>query len=251
MGALSGKVVWITGGGTGIGQAAALLLAKEGAKVALLGRRAAMLEETAEAVRKTGAEVRTVSVDVADRTQVAAVAKDLLAAWKRVDILVNNAGLNVPKRRLRDLDGADWDLVINTNLTGAFNMIQAVLPPMRDQKDGLIVNVSSMAGKAASGLAGTSYTASKHGMNGLSHSINAEEWVYGIRATAFCPGEVNTPIIDKRPVKLSPEEKSRMMQPEDLAEGILFLTTLNPRTHIPEMLLMPTHKRAFKPGELG
>jgi len=251
MAALSGKVVWITGGGTGIGQAAAVALGKEGAKVALLGRRAAVLEETAAEVRKTGAEVKTISVDVANRAQVQAVAKDLLAAWKRVDILVNNAGLNVPRRRLRELAGEDWDQVIAINLTGAFNMVQAVLPAMRDQKGGLIINVSSMAGKAASGLAGTSYTASKHGMNGLSHSINAEEWVHGIRATAFCPGEVNTPIIDKRPVKLATDEKALMMQPEDLAEAVLFLAKLHPRTHIPEMLLMPTHHRTFKPGELG
>jgi NAD(P)-dependent dehydrogenase (short-subunit alcohol dehydrogenase family) len=251
MGALSGKVVWITGGGTGIGQAAAIAFAEEGAKVALLGRRASVLEESAAAVRKTGADVKTVSVDVANRAQVQAVAKDLLGAWKRVDVLVNNAGVNVPKRRLKELAGEDWDQVIGVNLTGAFNMIQAVLPPMRDQQGGLILNVSSMAGKGASGLAGTSYTASKHGMNGLSHSINTEEWVHGIRATAFCPGEVNTPIIDKRPIKLSPEERDQMMQPEDLAEALLFLAKLHPRTHVPEMLLMPTHHRQFKPGELG
>jgi NAD(P)-dependent dehydrogenase (short-subunit alcohol dehydrogenase family) len=251
MGALSGKVAWVTGGGTGIGQAAAVAFGREGVRVALLGRRAGVLEESAQTVRKTGADVRTVEVDVARRAQVQAVAKELLRAWQRVDILVNNAGINVPKRRLRELAGEDWDQVIAVNLTGAFNMVQAVLPAMREQKQGLILNVSSMAGKAASALAGTSYTASKHGMNGLSHSINAEEWVHGIRATAFCPGEVNTPIIDKRPVKLDAEERARMMQPEDLAEALLFLAKLNPRTHVPEMLLMPTHHRDFKPGELG
>ncbi len=251
MAALKNKVVWITGGGTGIGQAAAVAFGREGALVALLGRRAAVLEVTARAVNETGAPVRTAAIDVSNRAQVRAAAQELLGAWKRVDILVNNAGLNVPKRRLRELAGEDWDQVIGVNLTGAFNMIQAVLPAMREQKDGLIVNVSSLAGKQASGLAGTAYTASKHGMNGLSHSINAEEWVHGIRATAFCPGEVNTPIIDKRPIQLDAEERARMMQPEDLAEAILFLAKLHPRTHVPEMLLMPTHHRQMKPGELG
>jgi NAD(P)-dependent dehydrogenase (short-subunit alcohol dehydrogenase family) len=251
MGTCAGKVVWITGGGTGIGQAAALAFGREGARVALLGRRADVLEETAGHVRSTGAAVQTAALDVAKRAQVQAVARELLAAWGRVDILVNNAGLNVPRRRLRELSGEDWDQVIAVNLTGAFNMVQAVLPAMREQQGGLIVNVSSMAGKAASGLAGTAYTASKHGMNGLSHSINTEEWVHGIRATALCPGEVNTPIIDKRPVQLSGAERERMMQPEDLAEAILFLARLHPRTHVPEMLLMPTHRRQFQPGELG
>jgi NAD(P)-dependent dehydrogenase (short-subunit alcohol dehydrogenase family) len=248
---LRGKIVWITGAGTGIGLAAAEAFAREGAQVALVGRRTGPLEDAARAVRKAGAEARIVALDVAHREQVEAAARDLLAAWPRVDVLVNNAGLNVPKRRLAELSGQDWDLVVGVNLTGAFNMIQAVLPPMRAQGTGLILNVSSIAGKVPSGLAGAAYTASKHGVVGLSHSINNEEWRHGIRATALCPGEVNTPIIDKRPVKLDSADKERMIQPEDLAETLMFLARLHPRTHVPEMTLMPTHRRPPKPGELG
>ena len=189
MAQFSDRVVWITGGGTGIGRSAARLFAAEGASVALLGRRADVLQRVQQELKTAPGRVEAVSLDVADRAAVDAVAQRLLAQWKRVDILVNNAGVNIQRRRLTELQPQDWDLIVNVNLTGAFNMVRAVLPPMRKQGGGLIVNVSSMAGKAASGLAGTAYTAAKHGMNGLNASINAEEWRHGIRATVICPGE--------------------------------------------------------------
>jgi NADP-dependent 3-hydroxy acid dehydrogenase YdfG len=168
-----------------------------------------------------------------------------------VDVLVNNAGVNIQERRLTVLKPENWDLVVGVNLTGAYNMVQAVLPAMRKQGGGLIVNVSSMAGKRASGLSGTAYTAAKHGMNGMNESINAEEWRHGIRATVICPGEVNTEILDRRPVPVPPEERERLIDPADLAEAIRFVAALPPRTTVTEMLVMPTHKREFKAGETG
>lgn len=245
------KVVWITGAGTGIGRATARMFAGEGARMALIGRRADVLESVAGEVRELGGEAVPLSLDVSDREAVAAAAGDLLACWGRVDILVNNAGLNIQERKLGVLTGAGWDQVIQVNLTGAYNMIAAVLPPMRAAKGGLIVNVSSMAGVRVSGLSGSAYTASKHGMNALSHSINLEEWSHGIRSTALCPGEVNTEILDRRPVPVPQEERAKLIAPEDLAEAVRFVAALPPRTTIPEMQLMPTHKRAMKPGEVG
>ena len=171
--------------------------------------------------------------------------------WGRVEILVNNAGMNIPRRRLDVLTGEDWDQVVRINLTGAYNMVRAVLPAMRKQADGLIVNVSSMAGKRVSGLSGTVYAATKHGMNALNESINQEEWRHGIRATAICPGEVNTEILDKRPIPVAAEERARLIGPEDLAEAIRFLAALPARTTVTEMLVMPTYKRQLQPGELG
>ncbi|HKI99173.1 MAG TPA: SDR family oxidoreductase [bacterium] len=250
-----GQVVWITGAGTGIGRAAALMFAREGATVALMGRRTAVLETVLREVRKAGAEIgakaEAVPLDVADRDAVSATAQRLLKQWGRVDILVNNAGLNVPKRRLQELAPEDWDLVVHVNLTGAFNMVHAVLPAMRKQGAGLIINVSSVAGKQASGLSGAAYTASKHGMNGFNAGINMEEWKHGIRATVICPGEVNTEILDRRPIPVDPEERERLIAPEDLAEAIRFVAALPARTTITEMVVMPTHKRQFKPGEAG
>lgn len=254
--ALGGKVVWVTGGGTGIGRAAAEMFAREGCRVAVLGRRAGPLEKVAQAIRAAGiraagGEAKAVPLDVADRAQVQQVARTLLAEWKRVDILVNNAGLNVPKRRLHEISGADWDLVVQVNLTGAFNMAQAVLPAMRAQQDGLLINVSSLAGKQISALSGTVYTASKHGMVALSHSINLEEGRHNIRSTSFCPAETNTEILDRRPIPVPEAEKARLMQPEDLAQVMRMLALMPARTCITEIILAPTHKRALQPGELG
>jgi NADP-dependent 3-hydroxy acid dehydrogenase YdfG len=250
-GALKEKIVWITGGGTGIGKATAKMFAEEGAKVALLGRRKELLEKVAKDIQAAGGTAKAIGLDVANRAQVAQVAQGLLAEWKRVDILINNAGLNVPKRRLREISGDDWDMVVNVNLTGAFNMVMAVLPPMRVQQDGLIVNVSSLAGKQISGLSGTVYTATKHGMTAMSHSINLEEWKHNIRSTSFCPAEVNTEILDKRPIPVPDADKPRLMQPEDLAHAIRMLALMPSRTCVTEMILAPTHKRQLQPGELG
>ena len=250
-GQFKGKVVWVTGAGTGIGRATALMFAAEGARVALLGRRTDVLDKVIAAGRDAAGELVSASVDVGDRAAVDALAEDLLGRWGRVDVLVNNAGINIPRRRLSELSPEDWDNVVRINLTGAYNMVRAVLPPMRKQGDGLIVNVSSMAGKQVSGLSGTVYSATKHAMNALNGGINSEEWRHGVRATVICPGEVNTEILDKRPVPVSPEDRSRLIFPEDLAEAIRFVAALPARTNVTEMLVSPTHKRQFKPGELG
>ena len=243
------KVVWVTGAGSGIGRDVAQMFASEGATLVLMGRRLKPLEEVYDEVVLKGGKGEVVSLDVSDREAVNTTAERLLQQWGRVDILVNNAGLNIQQRRMHALKPEDWDLVINVNLTGAYNMVAAVLPPMRKQGGGLIVNISSMAAKAGSGLSGPAYTAAKHGMNGLSHSINIDEWSHGIRSTALCPGEVNTDILDKRPVPVDPEDREKMIHPEDIAHAVRFLASLHPRTTITEMLVLPTNKRQFKPGE--
>ena len=251
MAAIKGRVVWLTGAGTGIGEAAALMFAREGAQLVLMGRLPEPLQAVAEQVGKLGGEATVEPVDVGDRAAVSAMAERLLESPDQVDILVNNAGLNIPERKLKVIAGEDWDRVIQANLTGAFNMVQAVLPAMRVQGGGQIINVSSMAGKRATGVSGSAYVASKHGMNGLSLEINEEEWHNGIRSTAICPGEVNTPILQKRPVKIDDGEFERMIQPEDMAAAIRFVAELHPRSNVPEMLMVPVHRRVRKPGEAG
>ena len=249
MAVFAGKVVWITGAGSGIGRAVARMFATDGACVVLIGRRADKLGEVCTELRARGGSGEALVLDVCRRQEVETAASSLLGRHQRVDVLVNNAGLNVRGRKLAVLTGEDWDQVVLTNLTGAFNMIQAVLPAMRRQKDGLIVNVSSMAAKRVSGVAGTAYTAAKHGMNGLSLSVSAEEGGNGIRCTALCPGVVNTEILAKRAVSYSEEERARMIQPEDIAAAVRFLALLPPRTTVPEMQVVPTLPRAPKPGE--
>jgi NADP-dependent 3-hydroxy acid dehydrogenase YdfG len=249
MSAFQGKVVWITGAGTGIGRAVACMFAAEGASLVLIGRRADKLQSVHDEVRARGGRGEVLALDVCRRAEVEAAAAGLLERHQRVDVLVNNAGLNVRGRKLAVLTGEDWDQVIQTNLTGAFNMIRAVLPAMRRQRDGLIVNVSSMAGTRVSGIAGTAYTASKHGMNGLSLSVSIEEGGNGIRCTALMPGVVNTEILEKRAVTYSAEERALMVQPEDIAQAVRFLSLLPARSTVPEMQVVPTLPRVPKPGE--
>jgi NADP-dependent 3-hydroxy acid dehydrogenase YdfG len=249
MSPLHDKVVWITGAGSGIGRAVARMFATEGALLVLIGRRADRLESVYDAVRAGGGRGEVLVLDVCRRAQVEAAAVGLLQRHQRVDVLVNSAGTNVRGRKLAALTGEDWDQVIQTNLTGAFNMIHAVLPAMRRQRDGLIVNVSSMAAKRVSGISGTAYVASKHGMNGLSLSVSAEEGRNGIRCTALMPGVVNTEILEKRAVTYSAEERALMVQPEDIAQAVRFLALLPGRSTVPEMLVVPTLPRVPKPGE--
>ena len=250
------KVVWVTGAGTGIGRATALMFAAGEARVALFGRRREALEAVlAEAggLEGGGPDSRCIAepVDVSDRAALDAATGRVLERLGRVDFLINNAGGNARERSLRQLKPEDWDTIIAVNLTGAYNVVRATLPAMRAQGGGLIVNVSSLAGVKPSALAGAAYSASKHGMNALSGVINEEEWPQGIRATALCPGEVNTPILEKRPVPVPPEKRMRMIQPEDVAATIRFLAELHPRSHVPEMVLMPVHRRQRASGEPG
>ncbi len=251
MNAFTGKVVWVTGAGTGIGKAAALMFAREAASVALIGRRRDKLEEVAAEVRAFGGVAAVQPLDVADRGQVRKAADQLIERFARVDILVNNAGLNVVNRRLDEITAEDWDHVLAVNLTGAFNMVLAVMPTMRKQKDGLIINVASTAAKRVSGVAGIAYSASKFGMLGMSLSLTQEAWKFGIRSCCLCPDDVNTPIMARRKVKYPPEVLEQFIQPEDLADTMRFVALMPKRTSIPEMLVYPTNIRPYTPGETG
>jgi NADP-dependent 3-hydroxy acid dehydrogenase YdfG len=251
MTAFAGKVVWMTGAGTGIGKAGALMFAQEGAAVALIGRRRDKLDEVAAEIQATGGKAAVEALDVADRKKVGEAGERLLKRLGRVDILVNNAGLNVVNRRLNEITAEDWDHILAVNLTGAFNMVQAAMPAMRNQKDGLIINIASTAAKRVSGVAGIAYSASKFGMLGMSLSLTQEAWKFGIRACCLCPDDVNTPIMARRKVKYPPEVLEQFIQPEDLAETMRFVALMPRRTSIPEMLIYPTNVRPYTPAESG
>ena len=251
MTAFAGKVVWMTGAGTGIGKAGALMFAQEGAAVALIGRRRDKLDEVAAEIQAIGGKAVVEALDVADRKKVGEAGERLLKRLGRVDILVNNAGLNVVNRRLNEITAEDWDYILAVNLTGAFNMVQAAMPTMRNQKDGLIINIASTAAKRVSGVAGIAYSASKFGMLGMSLSLTQEAWKFGIRACCLCPDDVNTPIMARRKVKYPPEVLDQFIQPEDLAETMRFVALMPRRTSIPEMLIYPTNVRPYTPAESG
>lgn len=245
---LKGKAAWVTGAGSGIGRAAAIALGRAGMKLALSGRRREMLEETAAEV---GGESLVLPLDTSDKTAVAEAAERIFAEWGTLDTLINNAGLNVRERQWANVSTEGWDEVINVDLNGPFYCIKAVLPPMRAARDGLIVNISSWAGKYASYLAGPAYTAAKHALVAMNETLNIEEGRHGIRACVICPEEVATPILDRRPVPVTEAERARMLQPEDLAEVILSVVRLHPRACIDEIVISPTWRRALYDDAAG
>ncbi len=237
---LRGKVAWVTGAGTGIGEAAAIALADAGMQVVLSGRRADKLEHVAQ---QTGGMVAP--LDVSDRSAVQAVVERIAGEYGRIDVLVSSAGINFARRNWHTVDPTDWDQVIRVNLDGAFYCAHAVLPHMIRNGDGLIVNISSWAGKHVSVLTGPAYTASKHAMNAMNESINMENGIHGVRACAVCPGEVATPILDNRPQPPSAEERARMVQPEDCGAVVRFLAELPEHVCINDLTVSPTWNRGY------
>lgn len=242
---LAGKIAWITGAGTGIGLAGAQALAKAGATVVMSGRRKEILDDEADKIIAAGGKAEVAPLDVADAAAAATVADNLIERYGRLDILVNAAGLNVPNRAWKNQTVAGWDTVIRTNLDGSYYCIASVLPAMRQQRDGLIINVASWAGMFHTRLTGPAYNASKHGVVAMTMQLNMEECANGIRACALCPGEVATPIMKNRPVPPTPEELARMLQSEDLGQTILWLTTQPAHVCVNEVVISPTWNRLF------
>jgi NAD(P)-dependent dehydrogenase (short-subunit alcohol dehydrogenase family) len=246
---LSGKVAWITGGGSGIGLAGAVELAKQGAHVVISGRTARTNQSGLSEIRKHGS-AEAIQLEVSDKKAVNAAAADIEKRHGRIDILVASAGINIsgPKRNFENMSTDAWDEVVAINLNGLFYCNHAVIPGMRKRKDGLIINVSSWFGRYASKLGGPAYNATKRAVIAVTESINIEEGTNGIRATSILPGEVATPILEKRPVPPSQEERARMAQAEDLGRTILFIATMPARTCVNELVIAPTWNRFLVGG---
>lgn len=233
---MSVKTAVVTGAGSGVGRAVALRFAAEGWNVALVGRRAEPLRETAAAAG-TPAGIGVYECDVSAADAVAAMGEAVLKRFGGVDVLVNSAGVNVPQRSFQKLSLDDWHAVLATNLHGAYYCVRAFLPSMRERGSGTIVNINSDVGKMARDLAGPAYVSSKFGLMGLTQQINAEERGHGIRACSICPRDVNTPLLDKRPQPPSDEARARMLQPEDLAACVWLAATLPQRVVLDEISL--------------
>ena len=228
--------VLVVGGGTGIGLGIARAFEEAGYKVAVAGRRKEVLEG---AVAGTG--MRMHCCDVVDREQIETLLKWFEEEVGQVDILVFSAGVNIPRRRWDDFEPESWDRVVQINLTGAYNVIQAVLPAMRERGDGLIFNVTSLAGSQSVHLAGVPYSAAKSGQNSLGLLANLEALPDGVRVTNVIPGETNTPILDDRPLPPPEEERIRMVYPEDIAQMVLAVARLPRRAVVPELIVTPAH----------
>lgn len=229
----------VTGAGSGVGRAVALRLAREGWRVALIGRRCETLAETAQLAGEQAAALVPVPCDIRDSAAVARMAERVTAELGDVSLLVNAAGTNAPRRSLAELSMFDYQDLLGTNLHGAYFCVQAFLPGMRRRGAGTIVNVVSDAGKAASPKAGPAYVMSKFGLAGLTQSLNAEERAAGIRACAVFPGDIDTPLLDKRPQPPGAEARARMLRPEDVADCVWLCVNLPPHAIVEELVVRP------------
>lgn len=233
------KRALVTGAGSGVGRSVAIRLATEGWRVVLVGRRRELLEETVEASGLEAARFLVVAADVGSESAVEGLKAEVEKWVGGVDLVVNAAGTNVPRRSLEVLTFSDFKLMMDANLTGAYLVTQAFLAGMRERENGTIVNIVSDAGKQASPKAGPGYVMSKFGMAGLTQAINAEERGRGIRACSVFPGDINTPILDKRPAPPSAEARTKMLQPEDVADCVMLAVNLPPRALVEEILIRP------------
>ena len=242
---LNGKIAWVTGAGTGIGEAAAIALAREGMTVVLTGRRKAPLEKVAGDIAALGAKASVKPADLTRSDSVREVVDAIGAEFGRIDVLVNNAGVNIPDRSWQRLKPDGIDTVIQGNLLGAFYVTQAVLPMMRRQGDGLMIHTASWAGRFIGPVSGPAYLAAKHGVVAMSHSINLEECGHGIRSCVLCPGEVATPILQNRSPPETPEAMAQMIQPADMGAIISFIARQPRHVCINEVVVSPTHNRGY------
>ncbi len=235
---LQGKTALITGGATGIGWGIAKALSAAGCRVAISGRREEVLRGAVETWQ--GSPILWHVCDVAVRESV----RDLFA-WSDstlgpLDILVNSAGTNIKTRSLAEMKPEQWDEVMAINATGVYNCMYYALPGMRSRRDGIVINISSISGKRAAPLGGVAYDASKFAVTALGTAAWNEEAANGIRVTSIFPGEVNTPILEKRPAPVSEERKAKMLLPEDVADMVVAIAQLPPRAHVPELIIKPT-----------
>jgi len=237
---LNGKTALVTGGGSGIGLGVAKALARESCRVVICGRDEEKLQRAAASF-DGDPPLLTHPCDVTDREAV-----NRLAAWVNdqigpLDILVNSAGMNVVRRAMSELAPEDFDRILATNCTGFYNVLSAVLPQMRG-RGGLVINISSIAGKRALEIAGPAYCAAKFGVSALGTAVGLEERKHGIRITNIYPGEVDTPILNDRPEPVPEKKKAKMVHPEDIGACVVAVAKLPDHVTVPELVITPLYQ---------
>ncbi|MDM7885962.1 SDR family NAD(P)-dependent oxidoreductase [Curtobacterium sp. RHCKG23] len=239
---MTAKVLWTTGGGSGMGAASALAAARDGWTVVLSGRRPDRLEQVADAVRAAGGNAAVLPLDVTDADAVVAARDRVLEHHGRIDGLVLAAGLNTPARRWADQSLADVRAVLDTNTTAVVTVVDAALPALR-ASGGVVVVVSSYAGWSFQPGAGVAYSASKTALGSVVRTLNQQEAEHGVRATHLCPGDVATDFLDQRPEVPDAAARQRMLQPEDVGRTVAFVLGSPAHVRIDELVLSPVSQR--------
>ncbi|MFJ2977595.1 SDR family oxidoreductase [Curtobacterium sp. NPDC087082] len=236
------RVLWITGGGSGMGAASARAAARDGWTVVLSGRRADRLAAVATAIRDDGGTVDVLPLDANDPEAVAAARDTLLAQYGRLDGLVLAAGLNSPQRRWDDQSLSDFRAIVDTNLTAVVTVVDAALPALRES-GGIVVVVSSYAGWSFQPGAGVAYSASKTALGSVVRTLNQQEAGHGVRATHLCPGDVATDFLDQRPSVPDAAARAVMLQPEDIARSVSFVLEAPSHMRVDELVVSPVSQR--------
>lgn len=232
---LKDQVVVVVGASSGIGRETAVLFAREGAKVVASARR----EDRLRDLKTQVAGIEIFPGDASRVEDMTALADFTKSSYGPADVLVYATGTNTPDRSTVRLTPAIWDMMLSVNLNGAYYATSVFLPEMRSRKAGHLIYISSVSGMVPD-VSGAAYQASKRGLLGLAHAIRVEEKENGIRTCVICPGLVETEILEKRPVKPTPEMLAKALQPIDVAEVVLSIAKLPPRAVVPEIQLLPT-----------
>ena len=240
---LKNKVCLITGGGSGIGRATANKMAKEGARIIVVGRTQTKIDETVSGIKKDGGYASGYATDVSDQALVDDLVSSVIQEHSKIDLLLNNAGHSSKHRRLTTTTATEIQSVIDSNLIGTIYCSQAVVPYMISAEEGTIINVASIAGLSPSNLGGMIYSAVKAAVINFTGFLNDDLKNTGIRASVVIPGEVDTPILDNRPVPPDENARAKMVTAEDTAEAISMIARLPLRTNIPELQIRPTFVR--------
>lgn len=235
----SAKVLWVTGGGSGMGRAAALEAARAGWRVAVSGRRAEKLEQVTREIAQSGGEALALPLDVTDAAAVARAAAEVVERCGRLDGVVLAAGLNTPRRRWEDQEIGEVEAVLATNLGAVTSALHAALPHLRAAGAGIAVVISSYAGWSFQPGAGVAYSASKTALGSLVRTLNQQEARHGVRACHLCPGDVATDFLEQRPEVPGAEARAVMLTPEDVAAAVLHVLDAPAHVRVDELVISP------------
>lgn len=237
------QTLWVVGGGSGMGRAVAIAGAKAGWRVAITGRRAEAVSETARRVRDAGGDALEVPADARDSTSLLETHEKIAAQWGPVTAVVLAAGLNTPLRTWADQKMEEFTAIVDTNLTSVARTIDLVLPGMRSAGQGNIIVISSRAAWRFSPGSGVAYMTSKTALSALVASVNDQEGVNGIKACHLCPGDVDTDFLSMRPEVPDQEQRSQMLSPDDVARAVQFVLDSPKHVRIDELALSPVGQR--------